>query len=167
MKKLRQNSLCVALISVAMVLAVASCSDEKPASTNKAVEAEKSAKESYETFEVKPDTEVTQVERLKFEHDFAAQCVERELKDSNNKEQDEERVTKLCECITKEVSKTLTDEEAEKFVGEHENPRSLGIKFENASFQCMPEKTAASPGFSHQVTEQPTTQPAVEKPAEQ
>ncbi len=136
-----------------MALGVSGCSDDKtPASTSTSTPdsvPEPAAKKEYETFDVKPDNEVTAVERLKFEHDFTAQCVERELKNSVNKEDDEERFTKECECITKEVSKTLTDEEAEKFVGEHENPRSLGIKFESAAYQCVQEKAKpAEPSFS-------------------
>ena len=161
MKRLNQKTLLVALMSSVMVLGLVGCSDDKPtpaASTKNNVE-DKSAKENYETFDVKPDTVVTETERMKFEHDFTAQCVDRELKTSTNKEADEERVTKLCGCITKEVSKNLTDEEADKFIGEHENPRSLGIKFENASFECMPEKASVKPGFSKPEA-QPAAQPA-------
>jgi hypothetical protein len=156
MKKLIKKSLFATLISAVIVLAIAGCSDDKKPeakSTSTPVASEEppmsEAKEKYETFDVPPDTVVTPIERAKFEHDFTAQCAERELKNSTNKEQDEERITKICECITTEVSKTLTDEEAEKFVGEHENPRSLGIKFENASYQCMEGKAKpAEPSFS-------------------
>jgi hypothetical protein len=155
MNKLIKKSLMMALTSAVITLGVSGCSEDKapapaPAKASAAQpDVIPEAKKEYETFDVKPDTVVTEVERLKFEHDFTAQCVERELKNSTNKEADEERVTGECECITKEVSKTLTDEEAEKFVGEHEDPQSLAIKFKSAAYGCVQEKAKPiEPGFS-------------------
>ncbi|SJM92194.1 conserved hypothetical protein [Crenothrix polyspora] len=155
MNKFIKKSLFVALTGAVIALGVSGCSEDKapaPAKTTVATAdsaPEPAAKKEYETFDVKPDNEVTAVERLKFEHDFTAQCVERELKNSVNKEDDEKRFTEQCECITKEVSKTLTDEEAEKFVGEHEDPQSLIIKFKSAAYQCVQEKAKPiEPNFS-------------------
>ncbi|SJM93421.1 hypothetical protein [Crenothrix polyspora] len=156
MNKLIKKSLMIVLTSAVITLGVSGCSDDKapaPASAKTSVaqpEAIPEAKKEYETFDVKPDTVVTEVERLKFEHDFTAQCVERETKNSVNKEEDEVRATKDCECITKEVSKTLTDEEAEKFVGEHEDPQSLAIKFKSAAYKCLEGKAKpAEPSFTY------------------
>lgn len=161
MNILIKKTLLVAIAGSVVALGLIGCSDEKAPSSAAASAPAKSAsakadevpeseaKKDYETFDVKPDTVVTEVERLKFEHDFTAQCVERELKNSTNKEADEERVTQDCQCITKEVSKTLTDEEAEKFVGEHEDPQSLVIKFKSAAYECVQAKAKPiEPGFS-------------------
>lgn len=154
-----KKSLVVVLTSTVIALGMSGCSDDKaekpatPTAVSKSdVVSEPAAKKEYDTFDVKPDTVVTEVERLKFEHDFTAQCVERETKNSVNKEEDEARVTKDCECITQEVSKNLTDEEAEKFVGEHEDPQSLAIKFKSAAYKCLDGKTKpAEPSFTHKV----------------
>lgn len=155
MNKFIKKSLFVALTGAVIALGVSGCSEDKtPAPAKTAASTadsvpEPAAKKEYETFDVKPDNEVTAVERLKFEHDFTAQCVERELKNSVNKEDDEKRFTEECSCITKEVSKTLTDEEAEKFVGEHEDPQSLIIKFKSAAYTCVQEKAKPiEPNFS-------------------
>jgi hypothetical protein len=42
--------------------------------------------------------------------------------------------------------KDLTDDEAEKFLTEHENPRSLQIKYNSAAYHCAQQKPVAK-GF--------------------
>ena len=75
------------------------------------------------------------------------QCVQRELKNSANPDNDKSRVSKACECISTFMMKDLTAIEAEKFLTEHENAQSLTIKYENAAYHCLQQK--APPQAAH------------------
>jgi len=129
-----KNLLLAALTSMVIaLLSVTGCSDEK----EKAVP----VKVSHNPFDHSHDVPVTDVEKHKFEHDFAAQCVERELKNSVNKDEDKERFSKSCLCVATEMMEDLTAQEAEKFLKEHENPRSLQIKYNSAVYHCTQQQT--------------------------
>jgi hypothetical protein len=134
-----------ALTSMVIALAVTGCSDDeqKTAATP--------AKTVFNPFDHSHDTEVTDTQKHKFEHDFASQCVDRELKNSTNKEFDKVRYATPCMCIAKFLMKDLTDEEAEKFLGEHKNAQSLVIKYENAAYHCLQQNAQPKgPDFSRQ-----------------
>jgi hypothetical protein len=128
-----KNFFFAALTSIVIALSVTGCSDDK----------EKAApvKAVFNPFDHSHDIPVTDVQKHKFEHDFAAQCVERELKNSVNKDEDKERFSKSCMCIATDMMKDLTAQEAEKFLTEHENPRSLQIKYDSAAYHCTQQKT--------------------------
>ena len=130
--KFTKNLFFAAFTSLFIALAVTGCSDDK----EKAVP----VKAAFNPFDHSHDVPVTDIEKHKFEHDFAAQCVERELKNSVNKEEDKERFSKSCLCVATDMMKDLTAQEAEKFLKEHENPRSLQIKYDSAVFHCTQEK---------------------------
>jgi hypothetical protein len=98
---------------------------------------------THNPFDHTHDVEVTDIQKHKFEHDFARQCVEREIKNSVNKDVDKERFTEPCMCIATYMMKDLTAQEAEKFITEHENPRSLQIKFDSAAYHCLQQKPIA------------------------
>jgi hypothetical protein len=83
-----------------------------------------------------PHTKVTDFEKHKFEHEFADQCVKRELKRSNNPDNIRKRVERECLCIASSMMEDLTAKEAEKFLKEHKDTRSLQIKFNNAAYFC-------------------------------
>ena len=92
---------------------------------------------------------VTDEERQKFEHDFEAQCIEREVSHSENKDEDRVRFTEPCRCIATFMMKDLTAIEAEKFLEEHEDAQSLRIKYENAAYHCLQQKAhPKGPNFS-------------------
>ena len=122
-----------ALTSVVIALSVTGCSDDEKKTVP--------VKVSHNPFDHSHDVPVTDVEKHKFEHDFAAQCVERELKNSVNKDEDKERFSKSCLCVATYMMKDLTAQEAEKFLKEHENPRSLQIKYDSAVYHCTQQKT--------------------------
>jgi hypothetical protein len=131
-----KNLLLAALTGVVIGLSVTGCSDDK----------EKTAPVNVATHNPNPfdhshDVPVTDVQKHKFEHDFAAQCVDRELKNSVNKDEDKERFSKSCLCVATYMMKDLTAQEAEKFLTEHENPRSLQIKYDSAVYHCTQAKT--------------------------
>ncbi len=81
--------------------------------------------------------DVTDLEKHKFEHKFANQCVAREIKNSVNKAYDKQRLDKTCLCIASYMMKDLTAVEAEKFLEENKNTRSLQIRFDNAAYHCL------------------------------
>jgi len=128
-----KNFLFAALASFVITLFITGCSDDE----EKIV----AVKTSHNPFDHSHDVPVTDIQKHKFEHDFAAQCVERELKNSVNKEVDKERFAQSCMCVATFMMKDLTAQEAEKFLTEHENPRSLQIKYDSAVYHCTQQKT--------------------------
>lgn len=128
----RKNLLLAAFTSMVIALTVAGCSNDE--------EKTLPVKASHNPFDHSHDVPVTDVEKHKFEHEFAAQCVERELKNSVNKDEDKERFSKSCLCVATEMMEDLTAQEAEKFLKEHENPRSLQIKYNSAVYHCTQQK---------------------------
>jgi PBP1b-binding outer membrane lipoprotein LpoB len=134
----QKNSLISSLLFAIIAFSLSGCSDEdKTASTAKT----QTATTVEHTFDHPHGPEVTDLQKHKFEHDFAAQCVDRELNNSTNKVEDAERLTKSCECIATYMMKDLTAQEAEKFISEHEHPQSLRIKYDTAAYECLQEKT--------------------------
>ena len=127
-----RNFFFAALTSIIIALSVTGCSDDE--------EKKLPVKTSFNPFDHSHDVPVTDVQKHKFEHDFAAQCVTRELKNSVNKDVDKERFSQTCLCVASYMMKDLTAQEAEKFLKEHENPRSLQIKYDSAVFHCTQQK---------------------------
>ena len=128
-----RNFFFAALTSIIIALSVTGCSDDE--------EKKLPVKASHNPFDHSHDVPVTDVQKHKFEHDFAAQCVTRELKNSVNKDVDKERFSQTCLCVASYMMKDLTAQEAEKFLTEHENPRSLQIKYDGAVYHCTQQKT--------------------------
>jgi hypothetical protein len=141
MKILSHNKNCLisAFISAVIAITLTACSDEKPKQEQAAVQT-KAPDVEKPSFDHAHGPEVTDMVKHKFEHDFAAQCVDRELNNSTNKVADAERLTKSCECIAAYMMKDLTAQEAEKFIEEKEHPQSLRIKFEAAAYECIQAK---------------------------
>jgi len=141
-----KNFFFAALTSAVIVLSVAGCSDdeEKIAAAKPAAPAA-----VHNPFDHSHDTAVTDIQKHKFEHDFADQCVQRELKNSTNKEFDKNRYATPCMCIAKYLMKDLTADEAQLFIGEHKNAQSLVIKYENAAYHCLQQNAhLKGPDFS-------------------
>jgi hypothetical protein len=133
-----KNFFFTVLASLIITLFITGCSDD----SEKTV----AVKSSHNPFDHSHDVPVTDIQKHKFEHDFAAQCVDRELKSSINKDVDRERYAQSCMCIATFMMKDLTAQEAEKFLTEHENPRSLQIKYDSAVYHCTQQK-AVDKGF--------------------
>lgn len=121
-----------ALLSAVISTTLTACSDDDDAKTS-------SVKEAKSVFD-HPHDNATDIEKHKFEHEFAQDCVARELKNSVNKEEDRKRFEKSCMCIAKFMMKDLTAVEAEKFIEEDKDTQSLRIKFDNAAYNCLQEK---------------------------
>ncbi|MCX7087547.1 MAG: hypothetical protein NTV00_05750 [Methylococcales bacterium] len=128
------------LLSLAAMLALTGCSDDNDKKT-----AAKEETISHELLNVK----VTDEEKQKFEHDFESQCIAREAKNAVDPEEAKVRFTEPCRCIATYMMKDLTAIEAEKFLTEHEDAQSLRIKYENAAYHCLQQKTHPNgPNFS-------------------
>ncbi|MDO9168694.1 MAG: hypothetical protein Q7U18_06320 [Methylobacter sp.] len=141
-----QKNFITALISMIIALSITGCSDDKEKTLAAKPETTIAV---HNPFDHSHDTPVTDIQKHKFEHDFAKQCVQRELKHSSNKETDAAQYTQPCLCIATFLMKNLTAEEAEKFIGEHKNAQSLVIKYENAAYHCLQQNThPKGPDFS-------------------
>jgi hypothetical protein len=136
-----KNFFFAALTGLLIALSVAGCSDDE--------QKQATAKPVFNPFDHSHDVEVTDIQKHKFEHDFADQCVDRELKNSTNKEFDKVRYATPCMCIAKFLMKDLTAEEAHMFIGEHKNAQSLVIKYEAAAYHCLQQNAhPKGPDFS-------------------
>lgn len=113
------------LFSTVFAISLSSCSDDN------------SSKTAGQKFDHEHGGEATDLVKHKFEHDFAKQCVEREVQNSINKDVDRERFTGPCLCIATYMMQDLTAKEAEKFLNERKNTQSLRIRFENAAYNCL------------------------------
>ena len=134
----KKNLVFTVVAGLLFALILSGCSDDqKPQKT----EAAASAKKEHNPFDHSHDVPVTDVQKHKFEHDFAQQCIQRELEKSNNKADDEARWQKPCMCIAQYLMKGLTADEAEKFLTEHKNTQSLVIKYESAAYHCLQAKS--------------------------
>ncbi|MGR9115463.1 MAG: hypothetical protein ACU85E_06830 [Gammaproteobacteria bacterium] len=133
----------VVLVNALIVLLVSGCSDDEKPKTAAPSQAGSTKNSFRNTFDHAHGNEVSDLEKHKFEHEFADQCVAREVQQSVNKEVDKKRFTKPCMCIAKYMMKDLTAKEAEKFLEEHKDTQSLRIRFENAAYHCLQEKTQA------------------------
>lgn len=132
----------VFLIAILVSLFVIGCSDEK--SKKEPVKEDK--KEAFNPFDHSHDLKITDVEKHKFEHQFAEECEQRELKNSPNS--DKAQFSKPCMCIAQYLMKDLSAQEAEKFMVEHENTQSLKIKYNAATYHCLQENAPhKDPGF--------------------
>ncbi len=140
-----KKSCSIVLTSLFVALAVVGCSDDKQADKKTAT----ASVTKHNPFDHSHDVDVTDVQKHKFEHDFASQCVQREVKHSGNKDDDGQRYSTPCMCIAKFLMKDLTAEEAERFLDEHKNAQSLVIKYENAAYHCLQQNShPKGPDFS-------------------
>ncbi len=130
------------IVSACLALFFNACSDDQPT---------QQTQKAHNPWDHTHDAVVTDVQKHVFEHDFAEQCVAREVSKSINKENDRQRFEKPCMCIATYMMKDLTAIEAEKFLKENKNTQSLRIRFENAAYHCLQEKqTAQSPQIFNQ-----------------
>jgi len=128
-----KNKLRIKTIFVSTILALIlnGCSDDEP---------KQQAKKVHNPWDHSHDATVTDIQKHVFEHDFAEQCVAREISQSINKDNDRKRFSKPCMCIATFMMKDLTAVEAEKFLKENKSTQSLRIRFENAAYHCLQDK---------------------------
>jgi len=76
-----------------------------------------------------------------FEQKFAEQCVEKEVRNSINKDNDRLRFAKPCSCIAKRIASHLPEREMDKFLVEHKITHSLTMSFDKAAYFCVQNVT--------------------------
>lgn len=121
------------LFGIIFTVSLYGCSDEKsstppPPSTTQA---------AYDHVH----DDATDMEKHKFEHEFAEQCMEREARLAGDVNMDKKRFEKPCLCIATYMMKDLTAVEAEKFLEEDKDTQSLRIRFESAAYHCLQKKS--------------------------
>lgn len=127
-----KKSLSILLFCSVLPVFLASCSDDK--------ESKEKPKVVHNPFDHSHDASVTDMIKHKFEHQFADECVAREIRNSPNKEDDKARFEVPCMCIAQYLMKGLTAKEAELFLTEHRNTQSLRIRYDSAAYHCLQEK---------------------------
>lgn len=123
-----QNFIIFFLSCLFVVSTLTACSDDNQNKSEKI------------TFDHSHGSEVSDLKKHTFEHKFADQCVEREIKNSVNKENDRKRFAKPCLCIATRIMKNLTTVEAEKFLVEKKSTQSLKMSFDEAAYFCLQNK---------------------------
>ncbi len=78
--------------------------------------------------------------RVKFEQVFAEQCVEKEIRNSVNKEEDRRRFSVPCSCIAKRIATDLSVPDIEKFLHEQKSTHALNMSFDEAAYFCVQKK---------------------------
>jgi len=97
--------------------------------------------------------QTTESKKLQFEQAFAEQCVEKEIRNSINKDVDSLRYTKPCRCIAKRITGNLPEREMDKFLFEQKITHSLRIAFDKAAYFCV--QNVSQPKSKFQVGRKP------------
>lgn len=114
----------ILITSLFFSVILTSCSDDKP-------------KTEKITFDHSHGEDVSDLKKHTFEHKFAEQCVQREIRNSINKGNDRKRFAKPCMCIATRIMRNLTAVEAEKFLVEKKSTQSLKMSFDEAAYFCL------------------------------
>ena len=137
------RTLLFVMLGVLLFFLVSGCSSESDNNTQTSnspkqtqSETESKSSELAYSFDHPHDESVTNMEKHKFQHQFADQCVERELRSYPEAKNNKKTIKKTCMCIAGYMMKDLTAVEAEKFLDENKNTRSLQIRFNNAAYFC-------------------------------
>lgn len=134
MKNYKQTQKVISILFFCIsVLFQFGCSDKQPEKTSLA-NAQKNNDVSMS------DGEATDSVKHKFEKIFAQKCVAREVKNAVNKDSDTDRFQEMCNCISKRIAKDLSEVDAEKYLQEHEDTKTLEIKFDDAAYFCVQAK---------------------------
>ena len=130
-----------AMLGILLISAVNGCSSESDtqqsnkAGSSQSAATTKPSELSYSSDHPHDET-VTDMEKHKFQHQFADQCVAREIRSDQQAKRNKKLLQKTCMCIAEYMMKDLTAVEAEKFLDEKKNTRSLQIRFNNAAYFC-------------------------------
>ncbi len=78
--------------------------------------------------------------KIEFEQVFAEQCIEKEIRNSVNREIDRRRFSAPCSCIAKKIATDLPVPDIEKFLDENKSTHTLSILFDQAAYFCVQNK---------------------------
>jgi hypothetical protein len=137
MKQTSINTAFALLLIPTLALLTAGCSDDKAEAPAKQATAKSTAANKDNSVDY---GEASDSVKQKFIAEFSENCVARELQNSVNKDNDEKRFQDSCGCIAKHIADDLADVDAEKYLEDHEDTQTLGIKFDAAAFFCLQNK---------------------------
>jgi len=142
MKKTILNDLYALILIPALAILATGCSDDKAQApqTATAVGSPAAKAKPVKTENTVDYGEASDSVKNKFIKTFSQNCVARELKNSTNKEVDEKRFQQSCDCIAGHIADDLAEVDAEKYLEDHEDTQTLGIKFDSAAFFCLQNK---------------------------
>ena len=141
MKKTILNDLCALILIPALAVLATGCSDDKAEATkNAAISAPSAKNKPVKTDNTVDYGEASDSVKNKFIKTFSQNCVARELNNSNNKDVDEKRFQQSCDCIAGHIADDLAEVDAERYLEDHEDTQTLGIKFDSAAFFCLQNK---------------------------
>ena len=147
---MRSNNILILMNIVFISSLLTACSDDKTPVASAPVAAQEKHISKTPISHTLANSKVSDEERQKFEKAFAEQCIKRELKHTADPNVDAQSFEKPCTCIATFMMKDITAIEAEKFLVEHENVRSLKIKYDNAAYHCLQQKVPEQePIFTH------------------
>lgn len=139
-----RNSKCLSMVAWLLIssftLMLTACSSDKDKEATK----ETSTAALTATKTPEPDQEIegeaSESVKEKFEKRFTEACVKRELKSAVNPDIEEKRAEENCSCIAEHMADDLTDVDAEKYIEDGVDTRTLQIKFDTATFFCLQNK---------------------------
>jgi len=133
----------LAMLGVLSVLTISGCSTESDkvsrqnkSTVSKASDTTKIASELSYFYDHPHDETITDMEKHRFQHQLADQCVEREISIYPEAQRNRKSLERTCMCIADYMMKDLTAVEAEKFLKEKKNTQSLRIRYNNATYFC-------------------------------
>ena len=137
MKNTPSSRVLIGLIVSGLTLFVTGCSSEEP-------ETAKTSAATTAVHKPKPDVEIkdeaSKSVKADFVEKFTEVCVERELKVSVNPDIEKKRAEESCGCIAQQIADNLTEVDAEKYIENGEDTRTLQIKFDTATYFCLQNK---------------------------
>jgi hypothetical protein len=135
MKKTLFSKMLMLLMISTLALFINGCSSDEPEATPSNSSTVKAAKHNKVD-----EGEASDSVKQKFEKQFTKNCVTRELAASNNPDVEEKRAQDSCSCIAKHIADDLAEVDAEKYLDDNEDTRTLQIKFDTATFFCLQNK---------------------------
>ena len=142
MKHISNANLMIALMLGALSLVLTACSsDESEKNTASAQQAVTAPVDhSKHQVDVEIRDEASKSVKEDFVEKFTEVCVEREMKTAVNPDIEEKRAQENCGCIANYIAENLSDADAEKYIDDGVDSRTMQIKFDTATFFCLQNK---------------------------
>lgn len=142
MKHISNANLMIALILGASSLVLTACSsDESEQNTASAQQAAVAPVDhSKHQVDLVIKDEASKSVKEDFVEKFTEVCVEREMKTAVNPDIEEKRAQENCGCIANYIAENLSDADAEKYIDDGVDSRTMQIKFDTATFFCLQNK---------------------------
>lgn len=139
MKQIVMTKLTTAILLGVLSLVFTACSSDEPESASSS-QASGAVDHAKHQVDVVMKDEASRSVKEDFVEKFTEVCVERELKSSVNPDIEEKRAEENCGCIAKYIAENLSDADAEKYIEDGVDSRTMQIKFDTATYFCLQNK---------------------------